>query len=298
MAELLRTIGSRLRSFLSVEDAVIHHGERIHKLLDQRYNRHLPEGMRIDFLANMRAILELLRMACDRLTRAERSLVAERSGDKSPRYGRDQVAQELSSLIVGGRDAFDYMYRPVSVEEYGFPRYIAETPLDLARQGEHLTEQLDLPGRLFPEPRIEGGLPLTAMAATITDKTAELRRLLSDVGKEVKMEELAHVEKERAKDYYDLLLVWGARIVESYFRMAGEKELAARVRPSLTRPGLTRGVELEEEGEAQEDDDREGTGDGESGGGSADGRGDQGPAGEDEAQDDASATQPPSGDEG
>ena len=69
---------------------------------------------------------------------------------------RDDAAGELTSVIVGARDAFDGVYAPVSVEVFGFPRAVGTTHVDLVRQGDHLTGKLLEPDRPLPAPRFGG----------------------------------------------------------------------------------------------------------------------------------------------
>lgn len=255
MAELLRTISGRIRSFLSIENAVLHHGPRIHAILAEKFNPLLPEGLKIDFLANMQAILELLRHMHDGLVGAESVLVSERSGDPPTRLSRDDAAKELSSVMLGARDSFEGVYVPVTVEAYGFPRFIGTTHVDLLRQGEHLSGKLRNPDRPFPTPRFGTGLAVESMAEVIEAKTAALRALLADAGKGEKMGEAAQVDKDRAQELYDLVLTWGARILQSYFILAGERKLAARIRPLIVRPVRGRSVEPgADEGDGATDD--------------------------------------------
>jgi hypothetical protein len=72
-------------------------------------------------------------------------------------------------------------------------------------------------------------LDVEAVAQVVAEKTEALRAALADAGKGEKMGEAAVVDKDRAQEVYDLVLTWGARILQSYFILAGERKLAARM---------------------------------------------------------------------
>ena len=252
---LLKTIADRVRSFRALENAVTHHGQRVAKILDERYNSLLPESMRIDFLAFMQGILEIVRDASSKLTTAERKHVDEQADDVRQRQERDTDMDELSTEIVDARDAFVSVYKPPNVEEYGFPKNIGRPAVDLLRQGDHLAENLERSDLTLPTARFGAELPVASLLKPVKTKLEKLRRSVTAVDRERKEAEIAQVEKDRAAEYYDLLLLWGARMLEGLFTMAGEDELAGRVRPSTRRPGRTEAVEKEEEqdsGEAAE----------------------------------------------
>ncbi len=244
---LLKTISDRIRSFVSIENAVLHHGERVAKILDEKFNVLLPEELRIDYHALMLGILELLRDACDKLTEAEQTHVDEQADDVRQRQQREADMRALNDEILEVRDAFTGVYKPANVEEFGFPRNVARTPHDLARQGDHLIKNLEKSGLDLPKPRFGEGLPIDELTKPIRDATKQLRASITDTNRERKEAEVAQVEKDRSAVYYDMLLLWGARMLEGFFTLAGEDELAARVRPSVRRPGNTEEIAEEEE---------------------------------------------------
>jgi hypothetical protein len=251
---LLRTISGRVRSFRALENAVKHHGERIAAILDERFNSILPDNLKVNFFFLMLAVIEILRSTCDTLTGREHVLVAERGNDTKMRNERDDDANALRSEMQGFRDVFEKNYQPADVEEFGFPPLLGRTPLDLLRQGDHLVQILGQPDVSVPESKFGAELPVPDLVAKVKNLADKLRASLAGAERERKMAEVAQVEKNRAQDHWDVLFLWGARIVSGLFVWAGETELAERIVPSTRRPGRTEDVAREEtEGESESD---------------------------------------------
>ena len=64
----------------------------------------------------------------------------------------------------------------------------------------------------------------------------ELRSLLADQRRERRLLQQTRKQKNRAIDAHRQTLVWTARTVEGYYMLAGEPELAERLRPATRRP--------------------------------------------------------------
>ena len=248
---LLRTIGGRVRSFRFIKSASDHHGERIGGILNRKVNPLLPEGLKVDFLALIHALVALLRWSCDGMVGAERRLVTERGNDPRRRRERDEDASTLSSVIQLFRDAFRTNYLPEDVEEYGFPRELSQVPFELLRQGEHLVEVFSQPDLEIPEPKVGDGLPIDELVGRVKDATDKLRESLDAADRETRLAEVALVEKNRAVDDWDGVMPWASRTLSGLFHLAGEHELAGRILPSPTRRGRIVQVD-EEEAEASE----------------------------------------------
>ena len=239
---LLKTVSDRIRSFKSIENAVYHHGERVAKILNEKYSDDALEGAKPDFHGWMITVLGMLRVACDQLVAAEQKYVDEHADDVRQREKRNTDAGELVSEMIDARDAFRSIYKPTNIEEFGFPRKVGRTPRDLVRQGDHLVEILAKSVPKLPPPRFGEGLKIEEIVDPIRGKTNVLRTSITDTDRERKEAEIAQVDKDRATENYDTVLIWGAQSLEGLFGLAGEEKLAARVRPSIRRPGRTQEI--------------------------------------------------------
>lgn len=232
---LLRTIGGRVRDFRMVKRAVKHHGQRIAELLEERVNALLPENRRIDFWLYMNAIVDLLRLRCDRLTGAEHDLVGERGNDPRMRKERDQDSDTLRTKIIRFRDAFESIYLPVNLEEFGFPTILGATSFEVLRQADHLVEIFSRPSVKVPDPQVGTGLPISELVTDIKTRSEALRSSLDATDREVKLAELAVIDKDDAAAGWDELLPWAVRTIKGLFILAGQPALAAKVLPALPR---------------------------------------------------------------
>lgn len=256
---LLRTIGGRLRTFRMINRAVTHHGRRIAETLEERVNSLLPEERRIDFWLFMLAIVDLLRLRCDRLTVAEHDLVGERANDSRHQRDRDRDTGELRSEMLLFRNAFESNYLPANIEEFGFPPALSEVPFEALRQADYLVEVLSRPGLAIPPPRIGTGLPVAELVAGIKTLADRLRASLDATDREVKLAEFAVVDKDDAAAEWDELSSWALRTITGLFILAGRRELAAKVLPPIPRRG--RNEPADGEGDDTSDDGAEGSDD-------------------------------------
>lgn len=154
------------------------------------------------------------------------------SSKSKPRRAR---GQELRSKVQHFRDAFQINYLPDNVEEFGFPILLSDVPFEVLRQADYLVETLAGPNVVLPEPKIGTGLPIPALVGEIKTLADALRLSLDATDREVKLAEIALVDKDDAAADWDQLLSWGARTITGLFILAGKPELAARVLPSARR---------------------------------------------------------------
>ena len=155
----------------------------------------------------------------------------------------------LGNGILDLRKIFEGLYRPENIESLGFPARLARDSKLLLRQGGHLIEVLTSSDLELPDSRFaDAGLPISEMVKSLVPKVEELRKALGDIGREERLAQVTQVDRDRATDDYNNTFLWVARTLESLYSLSGEKELAARVRPSTRRPGRTERQVVEEEG--------------------------------------------------
>ncbi len=115
----------------------------------------------------------------------------------------------------------------------------------LLRQAELAIARFEQPDLEFPASELEGftvdpegaARGLKAKVTRLRSVTDEQRRLNREV------QESRKVKNRLLEEHKDTFL-WTARTLEGFYRLAGEDELADRIRPSLRRRGL-RAVDVE-----------------------------------------------------
>ena len=148
------------------------------------------------------------------------------------------------------KDFFVGVFQPENVEALGFPRVLGRSPEELVRQVDRLIDHLSASSLVLPAPLLgEVNLTLTDIASSLQPLVDNLRNALADVGREVKKASLTQLDRNRAVEEYDKAFLGIARTLETLYRLAGEKELADQVRPSVRRPGRTAKVVATEEGD-------------------------------------------------
>lgn len=153
---------------------------------------------------------------------------------------REETNDDLRQVMIDSRGLFVHLYRPANVEEYGFPGTLDRDPEGLYQQGRHLDQRLrqpDLePPKAWTDKVVIGPVTLADEVSPLVEK---LGTVLEHVRRERKEATTAQQARNAALDAFDNTFLWVSRTCESLFNLAGEKELAKRVRPSASRPGRT-----------------------------------------------------------
>ena len=121
----------------------------------------------------------------------------------------------------------------------------------LLRQAELAIARFEQPNLEFPESEFEGfTVDPEGAARGLKAKVTRLRGVFDEqrrLNREV--QESRKVKNRRLEEHKDTFL-WTARTLEGFYRLAGEEELADRIRPSLGSRGL-RAVDVEAEKPAE-----------------------------------------------
>ncbi len=126
----------------------------------------------------------------------------------------------------------------------------AETPRKLLRQCQLALPRLLDPELELPSHELDGVTvdPLQ-MALGLQADVDLLRRLLAALRRERRLLQKARKEKNQANETHRQTLLWTSRIAEDYYMLAGEVELAERLRPATRRKSRP---STEPEGETSE----------------------------------------------
>ncbi len=235
------TTNNRLKSGYIVQSALSEFRVRVvPKLPDPMPQQPILEGVPtldndglLDFLSTN------LTKACDQLFEKDVGWVTELTGDRVFLLERDKLTGEIRDVMIRARSMFEGCYKPPRIEPFGFPRRVSQEAELLLQEARHLDlrlhDDLVLPQALHPELTIDPKV----LAKPLTPKVGELEAVLKTVRDERRKAQIARLERNEAIDNFNLVFTLVTRTAESLFNWAGEKELADRVRPSLTRPGRT-----------------------------------------------------------
>ncbi len=203
-----------------------------------------------DFRANLRALKDKLGDSREALSQAEERHIGLIRQAVARRGEREELTGGLYDDFSSMRRTVEELYHGKgkgNVNAFvvaGIQGPTAQWPTKLLRQVDLAIGHLRQPGLEFPQSRFgETRLEPTRLADALQPRSerlhlvqADLRRLRSELNASRK-------EKNRALDAHKETFLWVARAAESYFHLAGEHELAARIRPSARRPGR-RAVEV------------------------------------------------------
>lgn len=227
-------------------------GPRISDLLLEQARPFLQEGdaepsaaaMQVSLSRRLTVHMENLVEADEDLYRANAHL-AELYQDRNAAAGRvRQQVIRLRKIVVG-------QYLAPQLDGLGLGTSTSRSPVVLLRQADRIAavfggEQL-VP--LLGEPMApEQGVPQSA-AVRVGEHAEDLRALLRRIDRALRARDEVLVAKRRHMAAHDLAYVHTARTFEAFCRLAGEGELADRVRRSEAR---RKKASEEEEGSTQE----------------------------------------------
>ncbi len=118
----------------------------------------------------------------------------------------------------------------------------------MLRQGEIIREQLSSSdSELTPERWVKNSLAREEIAAELDGEIAELRIKVQRLVEQRKVVDTAKVRKDQTQEDFDRQFILIVRVLEATFRVAGETELADRIRPTVRQLGRDGGEESDQE---------------------------------------------------
>lgn len=162
---------------------------------------------------------------------------------RSLAYKRPSFGLSDSARRPNGRRS-----RPLA--RYGFVR--SREAIELHGLESFYGKSLNQPKVELPSIDLDGiQVELAPIGTQLGAEAGELEDVLVDIDRERKNAQTTRKAKNDAIAEFDRMYLWVGRALETYFNLAGMHELAARVRPSIKRPGRRDVEESSEQGSGE-----------------------------------------------
>lgn len=229
-----KLITDRQKSDTMVKAAATEH----RPIIVERISEHFGEkaGAAAGVLAD--AVAETVAAASEEMQAADDRQTAEQGDDPAVRKERDDAAAAVRAIVIPLRGIVEVGFGPAFLKQLGFTGPTPEDPVVLHRVAAYAMKAL---GPMKPMPTaIEG---YTFEPKKFADKLqaplARLGKALEAVAVEEKQADETIVAKNRAVEKRDRKFSAGANLISALLAVAGEDELARRVRPTGRNPGTT-----------------------------------------------------------
>ncbi len=244
-----RMIRNRRKSGDSVGASVDENLDDVVSPLEVSFTEHLVEGeIMPDFRTVFRLLQRRLAAAVQVLVTAGDRHLTEVDNDIKLRQRRDELVTLLGTKVSRFRNMLDNLFgKGSALQLAGLDGRTEQEPVALLAQVERILDR-------FGNPDTEPGIPgfdafrmdPAAVAGDFQADYEELRDLVTELTRENRRSDKTIIAKNEAMDRYNEQFRWIAGCLESFYDLAGQHELAARVKPSTRRAGRTQAEEAAE----------------------------------------------------
>ncbi len=221
----------------------------LHALLSPAAARLGKPVPKLDVLVELLA--ETLRERTETLVETSDAHEQEGLDDAEPRRVRDTLETDARAQISGLRKVVEGLYGDAGLRALGFGEPLPPTPDQLAAYGTTVANALarkDLV--LVPLRKSKAATFDAAIVATeLKEVLGPLEAALGVVSNEANELDGTKVRKDQAMAAHNVAFTRITAIVEQMARLAGLNELADRLRPSASEPGVLVGVGEEDDAE-------------------------------------------------
>ncbi len=232
-----RMIVLRERSARLVANSGKTHAKKIAEALHKRLEPHLQAGESMpDFRIVIALLARSLEHDMDELNAAEVAHKTESREDTEARNERDTAGDELYGKLINTRAGVDLVYGPAAAKALGLSGSTPRDPTTVLEFARRLRLSLAKLNALAPL-RQAMTLNIATLESELDSAITRHQDALNTVARETRETEAELTRKSRIQASYDRHFSSVAACFEGLFRLAGQEELANRVRPSQRRPG-------------------------------------------------------------
>jgi hypothetical protein len=239
-AKTSKEVTDRQKTCQFLHTALVHQGIRISDRLLERIRPHLLEGdAEPSFQGVNIGLARQLEGSVANLVALDETLYEANARIGELRAQRNATTEELIQQIVHLRQTLQGQYVAPNLERLGFGPRTNRLPMPLIRQANRLVATFQGPeiDELLGEPFYSQTVAAQELVAGLGPLAERLQGLLLQVDQAQRELDETLVEKQRQLKLHDNLFVHSARNFEALCRIAGEQELANRVRPNSRRNG-------------------------------------------------------------
>jgi len=201
----------------------------------------LPDDAVPDYMGSFVGLARRLGGALARLRTADERVYAANARRSSLRQQLDQKSKALGKLISRVLRTVSSQFVEPSLGELGLESPTNRNTTPLLRQADRIDETFgrDNVDQLLGEPSFSQPVDPRSQVADVRALADQVRGLDRQIDENRREHDEALIEKNKAKEEHDRVFLHTARTFESFCRLAGEDELAHRVRESQKRTRRT-----------------------------------------------------------
>ncbi len=228
----------RKRAVLDLAASLAAQGDTAAASLEERLKEVLEDGEEMPDVRHLFTLLErLVRGAGDDLDEADGDRFVRGMRLRVLREQARQTKAELHGEVVAVRKALVDLYGSRQVRfQFGLAERTPRGTANLADEARQLTARLDHPELVLPAPLAPGLVPdVAGWVGRLKPLSARLENLLSELERRRIGADDGVIEQRREMAACDETYLLVAHTAEALFRLAGEMELARRLRPKAKR---------------------------------------------------------------
>lgn len=236
-----KQVVDRARSAASVSASIDAHADELQQKLSELLQPHLGRGEKLpDFGLVVKLAARLLAAESSALGAADRAHEAEQGDDSAPREERDEAEAELRDTVVTFRNSISASFGDAGLRALGVWEPPPSDTRGLERYAADFQSALSDDARVVAGKRRKGvKVDRTAMAEELGPQVGRLANAVKVVTKEAAELVATQASKDLALQSNDRTFFGVANTAEGLLMLAGRRDLAAKVRPSSRRPGVT-----------------------------------------------------------